>query len=143
MLDFKFVCSLVIWYDILYEINISSKSFQEKDINLQKSIEQFNVTKTMLQNYRTDEGFAKSITTAKSLAEELGIEWNFPQEIQIRTRRKKKEFDYEVLDDPILNPEKNFRVNFLTRYWYNNSTSEWSIFTVIISQLVIWIFVCH
>ena len=78
--------------------------FQEKDLDLQKSTEQLNVTKTMLQNYRKDEGFAKSITTAKSLAEELGIECNFPQEIQIRTRRKNKEFDYKVPDDPILNP---------------------------------------
>ena len=53
--------------------------FQEKDLDLQKSIEQLNVTKTMLQNYRTDEGFAKSIATAKSLTEELGSECNFPK----------------------------------------------------------------
>ena len=38
----------------------------------------------MLQNYRTDEGLLRQLqqSTAKSLAEELGIECNFPQEIQ-------------------------------------------------------------
>ena len=69
----------------------------------------------MLQNYRTDEGFAKAITPAKLLAEELGIECNFPQEIQIRSRRKKRQFDYEIPDDPILDPEKNFRVHFFNQ----------------------------
>ena len=40
MLDFKFVCSIVIWYDILFEINISSITFLEKDLDLKKSIQQ-------------------------------------------------------------------------------------------------------
>ena len=70
--------------------------------------------KTMLQNYRTDEGLLRQLqqSTAKSLAEELGIECNFPQDKQIRPRRKKRQFDYEVPDDPVLDPENNFRVNF-------------------------------
>ena len=38
-----------------------------------------------------------------------------PKEIQIRSRRRKRQFDYEAPDDPILDPEKNFRVNFFNQ----------------------------
>ena len=54
----------------------------------------------MLQNFRTHEGFGKTVIIAKTLVEELDIECNFPKEIQIRSRRRLRKFDTEVPYDP-------------------------------------------
>lgn len=46
--NFKFVMCLVIWYDILYEINISSKLLQSPSLDLSEAINQLNTTKKFL-----------------------------------------------------------------------------------------------
>lgn len=78
-------------------------------INAMKRNGQLNAVKVMLQNYRTDEGFAKHICNSKIVGEGTGIEFNFPREIQIRPLDKTilSQFDYEVSDDPIPDSERN------------------------------------
>jgi hypothetical protein len=55
--SFKFLCSLVIWYELLYEINISSKLLQTISLDISKTIYQLNKTKN----------FYKSIVLMKTL----------------------------------------------------------------------------
>jgi hypothetical protein len=115
MSDFKFVCSLVVWYDVLFEINIASKLLQSVTLDLSVTIEQLETTKSFLRKYRSDEGFSALLVKANELAEELEIDGDFAVEEPTRVRRKRKQFDYEARDDPITGPEQNFRVNFFNQ----------------------------
>lgn len=115
MVNFKFVCSLVVWYDILFEINVCSKCLQSATFNLPSALKQLESTKLFLQEYRSDTGFAAALEKAKELATELEIDGLFPREEPVRIRRKSKQFQYESRDDPIMAPEHNFKVNFFNQ----------------------------
>jgi hypothetical protein len=39
MKSFKFLCSTVIWYNILNKVNIASKVLQKKDVDLSAALE--------------------------------------------------------------------------------------------------------
>ena len=43
--SFKFICSLVIWYDILSKINIISKALQKSDVALSEAIKMISQVK--------------------------------------------------------------------------------------------------
>jgi hypothetical protein len=45
------------------------------------------------------------------LASKLDVEDSFPLE-QVRTRRKTTHFSYESRDDPVVDPQQNFKINF-------------------------------
>ena len=36
--DFKFIAALVTWHNILFQVNITSKILQEKDLSLQRAV---------------------------------------------------------------------------------------------------------
>jgi len=57
----------LIWDDILYEINITSKLLQSPSLDLSEAINQLNITKKFMKNYRS-EGFKKILETAKEVA---------------------------------------------------------------------------
>jgi len=44
-LNFKFLCCLVVWYDILFEINITSKMLQSISLDVSKKVKQLESTK--------------------------------------------------------------------------------------------------
>lgn len=111
--NFKFVVSLVTWYDILYEINISSKILQSPSLDLSEAIIQLNVTKKFLENYRSEVGFEKTLRTAKEIAQNVGIDDQFDNEQ--RSRRKATQFAYETVDSPINDPVMRFKVNFFNK----------------------------
>ncbi|CAI6362922.1 unnamed protein product [Macrosiphum euphorbiae] len=111
LISFKFLCSLVIWYDLLCEINVTSKLLQSISLNIIESINQINNTKIFLQKYRSNENFEKILTQASYLANELGVQDSFSLN-QFRTRRRKTHFDYESRDTPITDPKQNFKINF-------------------------------
>uniref|UniRef100_A0A8C5MKC1 TTF-type domain-containing protein n=1 Tax=Leptobrachium leishanense TaxID=445787 RepID=A0A8C5MKC1_9ANUR len=54
---FKFVVSLVTWYNILFEVNLTSKLLQNKEADLNSATRQLEVTKNHLISCRCDEGF--------------------------------------------------------------------------------------
>ena len=60
---------------------------------------------------RSDQGFQKTLVDARELCDELEIEPKFPLEHTVRPRRKKRQFDYESADEPVLNPENAFKTN--------------------------------
>uniref|UniRef100_H3BAJ7 HAT C-terminal dimerisation domain-containing protein n=1 Tax=Latimeria chalumnae TaxID=7897 RepID=H3BAJ7_LATCH len=102
VLNFTFLCSLVVWHDILFEVNIASKTLQAVEFDLHEAIEQLAV------NYWSDCSSASVLAIARELAESLGIQGRFSEEIQ----RKKTQFDYKARNEPVVNPEQSFKVNF-------------------------------
>ncbi|XP_051165632.1 52 kDa repressor of the inhibitor of the protein kinase-like [Leptopilina boulardi] len=107
--DFSFLVSLIVWYDILFQINIVSKSLQAKDMDITECVEMLKNYCNFLEDYRK-EGFKKAIVTARELADELEIEPIF-KEIK-RVRRVKRIFDEKNKDEPITCPEKKLEVEF-------------------------------
>ncbi|XP_069502679.1 zinc finger MYM-type protein 1-like [Ambystoma mexicanum] len=110
--SFKFVVSLVVWHNILFEINVTSKQLQTKTLDVRDAIKQLEESKKFLSGCRSDEGFEKVLIDAHKLAEELEIPACFEPDNSVRVRRKKKQFTYEADDEPIENPKENFKVNF-------------------------------
>ncbi|XP_065662783.1 uncharacterized protein LOC136085408 [Hydra vulgaris] len=113
--NFKFVCSLVLWYDILFQINIVSKMLQSQALDLSLALEHLNATKSFLCDYRCDEAFAAMVENAKKLAVELENFEGFDVDDPVRVRRKSRQLLYEGRDEPIVSPEQNFRVSFFNR----------------------------
>ncbi|XP_069489004.1 zinc finger MYM-type protein 1-like [Ambystoma mexicanum] len=110
--SFRFVVSLVVWHNILFEINVTSKQLQTKTLDVCDAIKQLEETNTFLGGCRSDEGFEKVLIEARKLTEELEIPACFELDHSVRVRRKKKQFTYEADDEPIENPKENFKVNF-------------------------------
>lgn len=107
--DFSFLVSLIVWYDVLFHINIVSKSLQAKDMDIAVCTEMLGKCCSFLERYRKT-GFKEAITTAKGLAEELEVEPIFKQAQRIR--RVKCRYDEYALDEPVSCPEKKFEVEF-------------------------------
>ena len=95
----KFMVSLVVWYDILFEINMTSKQLQAKEFDIHDTIKQVRETKKFHVDCRSGEGFEKTLVDARELAEELEIPHTLKHPVRIR--RKRKQFTYEADDEPI------------------------------------------
>ncbi|XP_047137597.1 uncharacterized protein LOC105844131 [Hydra vulgaris] len=108
---FKFMVTLVSWYDILFEVNISNKILQNKKVDLNVATQQLNVTKNKLVKMRNDEGFQRIIVDAAEIAKELETVTNF-EEKHVGRRRKKRQFDYETQDKTLQDPKEKFKVEF-------------------------------
>ncbi|XP_047132435.1 52 kDa repressor of the inhibitor of the protein kinase-like [Hydra vulgaris] len=106
--DLSFLVSLIVWYDVLFQVNIVSKTLQEKGITqcakLLKSCCSF------LENYRKC-GFKDAIIKAKDLAIELQVEPVFKP--LKRIIRVKRHFDEPAHDGIYLfSPEKKLEIDF-------------------------------
>jgi len=110
--SFKFVCLIVIWYEILSKVNIISKMLQDPEINISSSAEILQDLVTTLTNKRSDEEFEDFVARAKELAEMIEVDEDFPNPVKIRPRKKTKQFNYEHRDETISDPKKNFKINF-------------------------------
>lgn len=71
LVNLKCLYCLVIWYDILFEINHTSKLLQSVSLNISETIIQLKNTIQFLKEYRTDEGFQKMLYQAKTLENDL------------------------------------------------------------------------
>ncbi|XP_047127720.1 52 kDa repressor of the inhibitor of the protein kinase-like [Hydra vulgaris] len=83
--DWAFLLSIVIWYEILFQVNKTSKLIQFFGISLDVMENEIRATEAFLEKYR-ENGFSSAETTAREIAEELNIPRNFPS---IRNNRKK------------------------------------------------------
>ena len=98
---FTFVVSIVLWYNILFEINITSKQLQSKDLDIHSAVQQLHHTKAYLVDCRSDIGFERVLVDAAEIAKDLEIPPTF--EAEPRLRRRKKQFAYEAEDEPVQN----------------------------------------
>ncbi|GKC29113.1 zinc finger MYM-type protein 1-like protein, partial [Tanacetum coccineum] len=87
--SFEFVLSLVIWYEILYKINLVSKKLQSKDVLLDIAVKNLKGLVSYFENYR-ENGLDNAITQAKQITETIDIEPEFTIK---RTPCREKQFD--------------------------------------------------
>ena len=107
--SFKFLCSLIIWRDMLAKIDVVSKMLQNPNININESTKALDNLKKSLNGKRNDISFNEYISEATKLAGVMDVEPEFPQ---TRKRKKSRKFLYESSDESVQNPEQNFKVNF-------------------------------
>ena len=108
--DFEFLVSIIIWYDILYAVNLVSKQLQSKDVLIDLAIKKLKGLVSFFEGYR-ETGFTNAINVAKDIACEISIDTTFPQRHEIR---RKKHFDENSSHVPIVSqyPEESFRINY-------------------------------
>jgi len=99
---YSFLLSVVIWYDVLFQINKTSKLLQAKGVSLDVLQSEMRATEKFFLAYR-DRGFPDAVTTAKEIAEALEIEQEYPV---TRTRKRKQQFQYEGTDEPLTGEDK-------------------------------------
>ncbi|XP_065681462.1 uncharacterized protein LOC105849856 [Hydra vulgaris] len=89
-----FLLSINIWYDVLFQINKSSKLLQSPAVSLDILACEIKATNSFLYEYR-ENGFSDACIKASEIAELLGIERVFPI---VRSRKKKSIYSYECVD---------------------------------------------
>lgn len=110
-MSFEFLVSLIIWYDLLNHVNIVSKILQNSKMCISMATSHLNELLKYFKEFRKA-GFISSIITAKELANNLDLDPKFEEK---RVRRKKRQFSYEGSDDPIINAQDNFHVNYFLK----------------------------
>uniref|UniRef100_A0A8I6WNT0 DUF4371 domain-containing protein n=1 Tax=Hordeum vulgare subsp. vulgare TaxID=112509 RepID=A0A8I6WNT0_HORVV len=106
--SFEFLLGMVIWHDILFAVNTVSKKLQSATMCVDSTLQQIEGMMIFFENYR-NEGFASSLTIAKGLALEMGIDPSFPVK---RNVTRKKQFDESDNVEEVLLAEKAFEVNY-------------------------------
>ncbi|XP_071695158.1 uncharacterized protein [Rutidosis leptorrhynchoides] len=76
--EFDFLVSVVIWYQVLNEVNIVSKKLQSKDMNIEIAIKEINRLLEYFKGYR-ENGFTKAIDEVKEIAVKMDIDPVFPE----------------------------------------------------------------
>ena len=69
--------SLVLWYDVLFQVNFVSKELQGKAVDLSTAMDSYNNLITWLRKMRVD-GFVQILVTAKELAKNMKVVAIFP-----------------------------------------------------------------
>ena len=71
--SWKFILAIVIWHDILFQVNKTSKLMQTFDISLDVIKSEIHATRSFLQNYRQN-GYNTAVVNAREIAEDAGVE---------------------------------------------------------------------
>lgn len=121
--NYRFICSVIIWFDILNEINALSKMMQSPTINTQICINLLNKLIEKFTEYRTAEHFETVLAEASKVANELNVETDFPPINTIRPRKKSTQFNYEHSDEVLVDPKIKYRVEFYFRILDQTITS--------------------
>ncbi|XP_057518459.1 uncharacterized protein LOC130799378 [Amaranthus tricolor] len=103
-----FIHGMVIWYDILFVVNMASKKLQSKSICIDTCIQQVRGILISFRNYR-EGGFTTSLEIAKSFALEMGVEANH---LAKRHIVRKRQFDEIGEDEQIQSLDDIFRIEY-------------------------------
>ncbi|XP_040262252.1 uncharacterized protein LOC121002374 [Bufo bufo] len=106
--DFSFLLTVVIWYDVLFQVNIVSKEMQSRDMELTRCNDLLKNCTQYVRSYRSS-GLNSAKITASEIALDLGIEACFI--VKKRPSKKKRMFDYESQDEPVTDPEQHYKVS--------------------------------
>ncbi|KAG2597940.1 hypothetical protein PVAP13_5KG311521 [Panicum virgatum] len=98
--EFEFIVAIVIWYEVLYAVNLVSKHLQAKDMLIDIAIEKVEGLISFFKNYR-ETGFLEALETAKGIALEMDIGTTF---------RKKRTSDDTNLATQ--SAEESFRISY-------------------------------
>lgn len=124
--QFKFICILVIWHDILAQSHMSSKYLQRTSVNLPNAEAGLLNFKTYLIKLRCDSQFELFLNRAKHLAEKFDIDPTFPEPYVLRSRRVTQQSKTGVDDLPKMDTKQQFKYDFYFKILdqFINSISE-------------------
>ncbi|XBI00694.1 hypothetical protein VPH35_129649 [Triticum aestivum] len=111
--EYEFIVAIVIWYELLYAVNLVSKYLQAKDMLIDVATEKVQGLLCFFKGYR-DTSFLEALEIAKVIAFEMDIGTTFRRRREIK---RKRHFD-ENLDDANVatqSAEESFRVNYFLR----------------------------
>ncbi|KAJ3692306.1 hypothetical protein LUZ60_012656 [Juncus effusus] len=106
--NFEFLLCVVIWYEMLFRVNIVSKLLQSEDMDICVAVEQLKGLVIVFEKYR-ESGFMEAMIEAKELAKKMGIE---PKFVEKRIIHRKVQYDEAIRDELIQSAEESFRVNY-------------------------------
>ncbi|CAN0915984.1 Zinc finger MYM-type protein 1 [Linum grandiflorum] len=109
--DFEFIVSLVIWYEILYAVNLVSKHLQSKDMLIDDAIVKVKGLISFFEKYR-ENGFQKALEQAKEISIKIEVDPVFPQRREIRRKRHFDEIQDNESTDASLSREESFRIKY-------------------------------
>jgi uncharacterized membrane protein len=84
--DYEFIVAIVIWYEVLFAVNLVSKSLQTKDMLIDVAIEKVEGLISFFEGYR-EIGFLEALGRAKEIALELDIGASFHEKREIKRKR--------------------------------------------------------
>ena len=108
--EFEFIVAIVIWYEVLYVVNLVSKHLQANDMLIDVAIEKVEGLISFFKDYR-ETGFLEALEIAKGIALEMDIGTTFRKRREIK---RKRHFD-ENLDDTnagTQSAEELFRISY-------------------------------
>jgi hypothetical protein len=70
--EYEFIVAIVIWYEVLYAVNLLSKHLQAKDMLIDVAIEKVQGLISFFKGYR-ETGFLEALEIAKGIALEMDI----------------------------------------------------------------------
>ncbi|KAA3464299.1 zinc finger MYM-type protein 1-like [Gossypium australe] len=101
--SFEFLLGIIIWYEVLFAINIVSKKLQSRSMCIDTTMRQLEGALSYFEKYR-DEGFTSSMNIAKSIALDMNVKPTLPT---------KRHFDENNQDDEEIQlPDELFRVDY-------------------------------
>jgi uncharacterized membrane protein len=74
--EYEFIVTVVIWYEVLYAVNLVSKQMQAKDMLIDVAIEKVQGLISFFKGYR-ETGFLEALESAKEIALEMDISTTF------------------------------------------------------------------
>uniref|UniRef100_A0A3B4XMQ3 DUF4371 domain-containing protein n=1 Tax=Seriola lalandi dorsalis TaxID=1841481 RepID=A0A3B4XMQ3_SERLL len=106
--SWRFLLCTMIWYNVLYQVNLVSKLLQSPDVSLETLRTETQGVRQCLENFR-DSGLASCQSDAVEIAEELEIEMELPEK---RQRKAAKCFQHEGAAETQSSPEESFKREF-------------------------------
>jgi hypothetical protein len=108
--EFEFILAIVIWYEILYQVNYVSKDLQAKGMLIDAAIQKVQGLISFFNRYR-ESGFLNTLEESKGIAREMEIDTSFHKKRQIK---RKRHFDENPDDTNVgtQSEEESFRINY-------------------------------
>jgi Domain of unknown function (DUF4371)/hAT family C-terminal dimerisation region len=106
--NFQFVCSAVLWYNVLLETNRVNILMQSPSFSICAAAEIIESAVNNLKKLRSDEEFQTLFIEARVLADSIDLE---PKFVEVRIKKRTRNFDYEVRDDPMEDSIQKFKVD--------------------------------
>ncbi|XP_037433316.1 zinc finger MYM-type protein 1-like [Triticum dicoccoides] len=110
--EYEFIMAIVIWYEVLFAVNLVRKNLQTKDMLIDVANEKVKGLISFFEGYR-ETGFLEALEIAKEIALEMDIGATFRKRREIK---RKKQYDENPNDtnSATLSAEESFRINYFT-----------------------------
>ena len=108
--EYSFIVAIIIWYKVLYAVNLVSKHLQAKDMLIDDAIEKVQGLISFFKGYR-ETGFLDALETAKGIALGMDIGTSFRKK---RIIKRKRQFDENPHDTTMAtqSAEESFRISY-------------------------------